>query len=169
MWLYFQWFDGQDMDRSGLASLCRTTHLCSDVSFTQDLYTCLSLYIFILSLHCVRVLSHLARFTCSSPGYLKSANLAKIPITRSWYPTIDRSWIVDFWNLPVKWVFVSLPFGFLLTLLFVSPSVINNLTGAFILPLYHILQNSIYTFKYRIKYPTDVSLFLFAWLRFLLR
>lgn len=52
------------------------------------------------------------------PGYLKSADLDKVPITRSWYPTIDRNWVVDFWNLPAKWVFVSLPFGFLLTLLF---------------------------------------------------
>ncbi|KAG0148249.1 hypothetical protein CROQUDRAFT_75730 [Cronartium quercuum f. sp. fusiforme G11] len=52
------------------------------------------------------------------PGYLKSANLQKVPITKSFHPTVDRNWIVDFWNLPPKWVFVSLPFGFLLTLLF---------------------------------------------------
>ncbi|KAG0150625.1 hypothetical protein CROQUDRAFT_652227 [Cronartium quercuum f. sp. fusiforme G11] len=54
------------------------------------------------------------------PGYLKSANLEKVPITKSFHPNVDRNWIVDFWNLPLKWVFVSLPFGFLLTLLFES-------------------------------------------------
>ncbi|MBW0514451.1 hypothetical protein O181_054166 [Austropuccinia psidii MF-1] len=52
------------------------------------------------------------------PGYLKSANLSKIPVTKSWYPTIDRDWVVDFWHLEAKWVFVALPFGLLLTLLF---------------------------------------------------
>ncbi|KAI8457845.1 HCO3 transporter family-domain-containing protein, partial [Phakopsora pachyrhizi] len=52
------------------------------------------------------------------PGYLKSADLLKLPITRSWHPTVDRDWVVDFWNLNAKWVFVALPLGFLLTLLF---------------------------------------------------
>ncbi|KAI6911814.1 hypothetical protein KC318_g5474 [Hortaea werneckii] len=52
------------------------------------------------------------------PGRIKEANLARIPHTRAFYPTADRPWLVDFWNLPVKWVFVALPIGFLLTLLF---------------------------------------------------
>jgi len=52
------------------------------------------------------------------PGYLKSADLIKLPITQSWKPTLNRDWVVDFWNLEARWVFIALPFGFLLTLLF---------------------------------------------------
>lgn len=52
------------------------------------------------------------------PGPLKDAHLSRLPITRSFYPTVDRSWLVDFWNLEAKWVFISLPMGILLTLLF---------------------------------------------------
>lgn len=33
-------------------------------------------------------------------------------------PTDSRNWIIPFWNLPVRWVFASLPFGLLITLLF---------------------------------------------------
>lgn len=52
------------------------------------------------------------------PGRIKDAGLSRIPHTRAFYPTVDRSWLIDFWNLPVKWVFVALPIGILLTLLF---------------------------------------------------
>ena len=38
--------------------------------------------------------------------------------TRAFYPTVDRGWLIHFWNLPVEWVFVALPIGFLLMLLF---------------------------------------------------
>lgn len=52
------------------------------------------------------------------PGPLKHTDLPKIPITRAFYPSTDRSWLVPFWELPVKWIFVALPMGILLTLLF---------------------------------------------------
>ncbi|GAA95488.1 uncharacterized protein L969DRAFT_15407 [Mixia osmundae IAM 14324] len=52
------------------------------------------------------------------PGDLKSANIEKLPITRSFYPSTDRSWLVHFWELPIKWIFVAIPFGLLVTLLF---------------------------------------------------
>jgi hypothetical protein len=42
----------------------------------------------------------------------------RLPTTKAFYPTQDRSWLIDFWTLDVKWVFVSLPFGFLVMLLF---------------------------------------------------
>ena len=29
-----------------------------------------------------------------------------------------RNWVVEFWTLPVKWIFVALPIGFLVMLLF---------------------------------------------------
>lgn len=31
---------------------------------------------------------------------------------------VSRNWVVPFWELPVRWVFASLPFGLLITLLF---------------------------------------------------
>jgi hypothetical protein len=52
------------------------------------------------------------------PGRIKDTDLLRVPHTRAFYPTVDRSWLVDFWNLEVKWVFVALPMGILLTLLF---------------------------------------------------
>jgi hypothetical protein len=54
------------------------------------------------------------------PGNIRSTHVECIPITTSWYPTISRPhvWLVEFWHLPVKWVFVALPIGMLVTLLF---------------------------------------------------
>ena len=52
------------------------------------------------------------------PGRIKNTDLLRVPHTRAFYPTVDRSWLVDFWTLDAKWVFVSLPMGILLTLLF---------------------------------------------------
>jgi boron transporter len=63
------------------------------------------------------------------PGRIKSAGLLRIPHTRAFYPTVDRGWLVDFWNLPVKWVFVALPIGILLTLLFYYDHNVSSLTA----------------------------------------
>lgn len=52
------------------------------------------------------------------PGPLKQTNLPTVPHTRAFYPTVERSWLVPFWELEAKWIFVSLPIGMLLTLLF---------------------------------------------------
>jgi len=52
------------------------------------------------------------------PGRLENTGLYHVPITKAFQPTQDRDWIIDFWNLDVKWVFVALPFGFLMMLLF---------------------------------------------------
>lgn len=53
-----------------------------------------------------------------SPGQIKSAGVELLDITKSFDPSTDRNWVVPFWELPVKWIFVSLPFGLLVTLLF---------------------------------------------------
>ncbi|KAF6767125.1 Bicarbonate transporter, C-terminal [Kalmanozyma brasiliensis GHG001] len=42
----------------------------------------------------------------------------RVPITRAFYPTLDRSWFIDFWNIELKYVFVGAPLGFLIMLLF---------------------------------------------------
>ncbi|GAA5849109.1 hypothetical protein JCM9279_005793 [Rhodotorula babjevae] len=52
------------------------------------------------------------------PGYIKDADIQFLPITSTFNPTLNRDWVVPFWSLPVKWVFVALPFGCLVTLLF---------------------------------------------------
>jgi len=52
------------------------------------------------------------------PGTIKRANISTLPISRAFYPTQPRSWLIDFWTLDVKWVFVAMPFGFLVMLLF---------------------------------------------------
>ena len=52
------------------------------------------------------------------PGTLSSVEIATLDHTPAFYPTVDRPWVVEFWNIPVKWVFVALPIGFLLMLLF---------------------------------------------------
>ena len=52
------------------------------------------------------------------PGNLKDTHVTFVPIHRAFHPTQPRSWLIDFWNLEAKWIFVALPFGFLLMLLF---------------------------------------------------
>ena len=63
------------------------------------------------------------------PGRIKSSGLLRIPHTHAFYPTVDRSWFVPFWHLPVKWVFVALPIGILLTLLFYYDHNVSSLTA----------------------------------------
>lgn len=62
-------------------------------------------------------------------GPLKKADVLKLPITRAFSPTRDRGWLVEFWNLPVKWVFVALPIGILMTLLFYYDHNVSSLTA----------------------------------------
>lgn len=52
------------------------------------------------------------------PGRLKEANISKVPITMAFHPTQPRNWLISFWELDVKWIFVAIPFGFLTMLLF---------------------------------------------------
>ncbi|GFF39868.1 putative transporter C543.05c [Aspergillus udagawae] len=52
------------------------------------------------------------------PGNLKATHVSFVPITRAFYPTQSRGWLIHFWELDAKWVFAALPFGFLVMLLF---------------------------------------------------
>lgn len=67
------------------------------------------------------------------PGRIKNAGLTRIPHTRAFYPSTPRNdglvWLVDFWTLPAKWVFVALPMGILLTLLFYYDHNVSSLTA----------------------------------------
>lgn len=59
------------------------------------------------------------------PGRLQAANVSVVPISQAFHPTQPRNWLIDFWNLEVKWVFAALPFGFLVMLLFYYDHVSN--------------------------------------------
>lgn len=52
------------------------------------------------------------------PGHLKDTHVTFVPTHKAFNPTQPRGWLIDFWNLPVKWIFVAIPFAFLLMLLF---------------------------------------------------
>ncbi|OJJ52254.1 hypothetical protein ASPSYDRAFT_95775 [Aspergillus sydowii CBS 593.65] len=63
------------------------------------------------------------------PGNLKSTHIGFLPISRAFYPTQDRGWLLHFWDLEVKWIFAALPFGFLTMLLFYYDHNISSLTA----------------------------------------
>ncbi|EPE24606.1 HCO3- transporter family protein [Glarea lozoyensis ATCC 20868] len=63
------------------------------------------------------------------PGTLKRSNISTLPITRAFYPTQQRSWLIEFWTLDVKWIFVAMPFGFLVMLLFYYDHNVSCLTA----------------------------------------
>jgi hypothetical protein len=56
--------------------------------------------------------------TLAVPGYIKDSGMGFLSVTRAFQPSTDRSWVIHFWELPVKWIFAALPFGFLITILF---------------------------------------------------
>ncbi|KAL2873955.1 hypothetical protein SGCOL_010926 [Colletotrichum sp. CLE4] len=51
-------------------------------------------------------------------GRMKPVDLEVLPTGIAFMPTADRSWLVDFWNIPVGDVFLAIPFAILLTILF---------------------------------------------------
>ncbi|PYH63695.1 HCO3 transporter family protein [Aspergillus vadensis CBS 113365] len=63
------------------------------------------------------------------PGNLKSTHIGFLPISRAFYPTQDRGWLLHFWDLEAKWIFTALPFGFLTMLLFYYDHNISSLTA----------------------------------------
>ena len=51
-------------------------------------------------------------------GHMRGVPTEKLPTSKSFFPTQDRSWLVHFWDLPVSDVFLAIPFAILLTILF---------------------------------------------------
>lgn len=51
-------------------------------------------------------------------GRMKEVQLEVLPTSKAFFPTSDRSWLVNFWDLNVGEVFMALPFAVLLTILF---------------------------------------------------
>ncbi|TVY53704.1 putative transporter, partial [Lachnellula suecica] len=51
-------------------------------------------------------------------GRMASVSLSTLPTSKAFFPTKDRSWFVDFWEIRVSDVFIAIPFAILLTILF---------------------------------------------------
>ncbi|KAI9899813.1 hypothetical protein N3K66_006274 [Trichothecium roseum] len=52
------------------------------------------------------------------PGTLGSTHTMTVPIATPFQPTQQRGWLIDFWNIELRCVLISIPFGFLTMLLF---------------------------------------------------
>ena len=52
------------------------------------------------------------------PGNLANVNIRKYPISEAFQPTSREGWFVRFWEIPVKWWFIAIPFAALVTALF---------------------------------------------------
>ncbi|CAF3458500.1 unnamed protein product [Fusarium graminearum] len=63
------------------------------------------------------------------PGRLEATHIERVPVTKAFFPTQPRDWLIDFWNLDTKWVFVALPFGFLTMLLFYYDHNVSSITA----------------------------------------
>lgn len=51
-------------------------------------------------------------------GRMNDVQLESLPTSTAFFPTGDRGWLIHFWNIPVKDVFLAIPFAMLLTILF---------------------------------------------------
>ncbi|KAJ5760917.1 hypothetical protein N7520_008073 [Penicillium odoratum] len=51
-------------------------------------------------------------------GHMRDVDVATLPTSKSFFPTLDRSWLVHFWNIDVGDIFLAIPFALLLTILF---------------------------------------------------
>ena len=51
-------------------------------------------------------------------GRMNGVKLEKLPTNKSFRPTEDRGWLIHFWDIRVRDVFLAIPFAMLLTILF---------------------------------------------------
>jgi hypothetical protein len=51
-------------------------------------------------------------------GHMRDVDVAVLPTSKSFFPTLDRTWLVHFWNIDVGDIFLAIPFALLLTILF---------------------------------------------------
>ncbi|RYO94451.1 hypothetical protein DL766_008924 [Monosporascus sp. MC13-8B] len=51
-------------------------------------------------------------------GRMREVQLETLPTGASFFPTIERSWFIHFWDIPVGDIFIAIPFAILLTILF---------------------------------------------------
>jgi hypothetical protein len=51
-------------------------------------------------------------------GKMRDVSLNVLPTSKAFFPTSDRGWFIDFWQVRVSDVFIAIPFAILLTILF---------------------------------------------------
>lgn len=51
-------------------------------------------------------------------GHMRQVNLDTLPTSKAFFPTADRGWFVDFWEIKKEDVGIAFPFAFILTVLF---------------------------------------------------
>jgi boron transporter len=51
-------------------------------------------------------------------GHMKDVFIQTLPTSNAFFPTFDRGWVVDFWNVSTDDIFLAMPFAALLTILF---------------------------------------------------
>ncbi|KAJ5692803.1 hypothetical protein N7462_002226 [Penicillium macrosclerotiorum] len=51
-------------------------------------------------------------------GHMRDVDVATLPTSKAFFPTLDRPWLVHFWDINVGDVFLAIPFAILLTILF---------------------------------------------------
>jgi len=51
-------------------------------------------------------------------GKMAGTELLTLPISKAFLPTIDRGWLIHFWDMGVGDIFLAIPFAILLTILF---------------------------------------------------
>lgn len=51
-------------------------------------------------------------------GHMRNVHIETLPTSKAFFPTLDRGWLVHFWNIDVSDIFLAVPFAVLLTILF---------------------------------------------------
>lgn len=51
-------------------------------------------------------------------GQMRDVDVSTLPTSKAFFPTLDRPWLVHFWNIDVGDIFLAIPFALLLTILF---------------------------------------------------
>lgn len=51
-------------------------------------------------------------------GHMKDVHVETLPTSKAFFPTAQRNWLVDLWDISVGEVFLAIPFAILLTILF---------------------------------------------------
>ncbi|KAB8071112.1 HCO3 transporter family-domain-containing protein [Aspergillus leporis] len=51
-------------------------------------------------------------------GDMRDVTVSTLPISKAFFPTADRGWLVHFWDIDVGDIFLAIPFALLLTILF---------------------------------------------------
>ncbi|KAH8692718.1 anion exchange family protein [Talaromyces proteolyticus] len=51
-------------------------------------------------------------------GRMKDVHVETLPTSKAFFPTAERNWLVDLWDISVGEVFLAIPFAILLTILF---------------------------------------------------